>query len=59
MERAVKRMSLIVVQIFAVAVVRVLESTNPDYAKDVLYSPTDVNNILLPELPFDQSPITV
>ena len=42
---------------FAVAVIRVLEGTSKNYSKDTLYSPTDVNNILLPELPIDKTAI--
>ena len=42
---------------FTATVVRAEDITAPNFARDVLYSPTDVNEIELPPIPNDASPI--
>ncbi|MEC7987465.1 MAG: hypothetical protein VX278_20030 [Myxococcota bacterium] len=42
---------------YSTAIVRAEDVTTDNYAKDLSYSPTEVNNILLPALPSDGSPI--
>ena len=42
---------------YAVAVVRANNAVNLNYAKENIYSPLDVNSIILPNLPANGSPI--